>query len=40
MAITADDLKAWKKKNRVKIRSGDVLLIRTGRWARVDKEGQ
>jgi kynurenine formamidase len=40
MAITADDLKAWEEKNRVKIRSGDVLLIRTGRWAKVDKDGQ
>ncbi len=40
MAITPDDLKAWEKKNRVKIRSGDVLLIRTGRWAKVEKDGQ
>jgi kynurenine formamidase len=40
MAVTANDLKAWEKKNRVKIRSGDVLLIRTGRWAKVEKDGQ
>ena len=39
-AITADDLRAWEKKNRVKISSGDVLLLRTGRWARVASDGQ
>jgi kynurenine formamidase len=40
IAITADDLKAWEKENRVKIGSGDVLLIRTGRWAKVHQDGQ
>jgi kynurenine formamidase len=39
-AITAEDLIAWEKKNSVKIRSGDVLLVRTGRWAKVGKDGQ
>lgn len=39
-AITAADLESWEKKNRVKIRSGDVLIIRTGRWAKVAKDGQ
>lgn len=33
------DLDAWEKQARVKVRSGDVVLIRTGRWARRDKEG-
>ncbi len=39
-AITEEDILAWEKANRVKIRSGDVLLIRTGRWAKVAKDGQ
>lgn len=39
-AITAGDLEAWEEKAGVKITSGDVLLIRTGRWAKVRKEGQ
>lgn len=33
-AIYAEDLDAWEKKAGVKIGSGDVLLLRTGRWAR------
>ncbi len=33
-AIFPADLEAWEKKARVKITSGDVVLIRTGRWAR------
>jgi kynurenine formamidase len=33
-AIYAEDLEAWEKKAGVKIASGDVLLLRTGRWAR------
>jgi kynurenine formamidase len=39
-AITAEDLEAWEKKSGVRIASGDVLLIRTGRWVQVAKEGQ
>jgi len=39
-AITAADIESWEAKNNVKISSGDVLLIRTGRWAKVKKEGQ
>ena len=37
--ITADDLEAWEAKTGVKIQSGDVLLLRTGRWDRVREEG-
>jgi kynurenine formamidase len=33
-AITPEQLDAWEKKSGVKVRSGDALLIRTGRWAR------
>jgi len=39
-AITASDLEAWEKAQGVTIGSGDVLLIRTGRWAKVAKDGQ
>jgi kynurenine formamidase len=39
-AITAADLEAWEKKTGVRIGSGDVLLIRTGRWERVRQKGQ
>jgi len=34
VAIYPEDLEAWEKKSGVKIGSGDVVLIRTGRWAR------
>ncbi|MEM7020857.1 MAG: cyclase family protein [Pseudomonadota bacterium] len=34
-AITAEDLEAWEKKTGISIGSGDVLLIRTGRWEMV-----
>ncbi len=33
------DLDAWEKQAGVRVGSGDVVLIRTGRWARRDKEG-
>ena len=37
-AIYPEDLDAWEKKTGVHIKSGDVVFIRTGRWARrVDK---
>ncbi len=32
--IYVEDLEAWEKKARVKVASGDALLVRTGRWAR------
>ena len=38
-AITAADLEAWEKANGVTIGKGDVLLIRTGRWAKLAKDG-
>ena len=34
--IYPEDLDAWEKKTRVKVGSGDVVLVRTGRWARRD----
>jgi kynurenine formamidase len=39
-AVTAADLESWEKANDVKIGSGDVLLIRTGRWVKVNQDGQ
>jgi kynurenine formamidase len=38
-AIYPEDLEAWEAKSGVKIRSGDVVLIRTGRWARRAAKG-
>ncbi len=38
-AIFPEDLEAWEKKAGVKVGSGDILLIRTGRWARRDAKG-
>jgi kynurenine formamidase len=32
--IYSEDLEAWEKKAGVKVSSGDVIFIRTGRWAR------
>ncbi len=32
--IYAEDLEAWEKKTGVQVSSGDVLFVRTGRWAR------
>jgi kynurenine formamidase len=32
--IYAEDLEAWEKKAGIKVSSGDVIFIRTGRWAR------
>ncbi len=37
--IYPEDLDAWEKKARVKIGAGDVILVRTGRWARRDSKG-
>ena len=33
-AIYPNDLDAWEKKTGVRVQSGDVVFIRTGRWAR------
>ena len=38
-AIYPADLEAWEKKSGVRVESGDVLLIRTGRWARRAEKG-
>ena len=38
--ITADDLEAWERKTGLRVQSGDVLLVRTGRWERVRQKGQ
>lgn len=32
-AITIKDIEQWEKSNKIKVGSGDVLLLRTGRWA-------
>ena len=37
--IYPEDLDAWEKKSGVRVRAGDVLLIRTGRWTLRDKKG-
>jgi len=39
-AIYPDDLNAWSDKAGVEIQPGDVVLIRTGRWARLKGTGQ
>jgi kynurenine formamidase len=33
-AIYPEDLEAWEKKTKIKITPGDVIFVRTGRWAR------
>jgi len=38
-SITIEDLEAWEKKSNLTVQSGDVLLIRTGRWAREKEKG-
>jgi kynurenine formamidase len=37
--IYPEDLDAWEKKAHVKVGPGDVVFIRTGRWARRDAKG-
>jgi len=37
--IYPEDLDAWEKKARVRVGSGDVIFVRTGRWARRDAKG-
>ena len=39
-AITVEDLEDWEAKTGVRVGSGDVLLIRTGRWEQVRQKGQ
>ena len=39
-AVTVEDLEAWEQKTGITLGSGDVLLLRTGRWERVRQEGQ
>jgi kynurenine formamidase len=38
-AIYPKDLIAWEKKTGVRLKSGDAVLIRTGRWARWESQG-
>jgi kynurenine formamidase len=37
--IYPEDLDAWEKKAGLKVQPGDVIFVRTGRWARRDKVG-
>ncbi len=37
--IYPEDLDAWEKKAGVKVGAGDVIIVRTGRWARRDAKG-
>ncbi|WP_169675731.1 cyclase family protein [Flavivirga algicola] len=37
--IKPEHMVAWEKKTGIKIKRGDVLLIRTGRWSRSKEEG-
>jgi kynurenine formamidase len=37
--IYPEDLDAWERKARVKVGPGDVIFIRTGKWALRDKQG-
>jgi kynurenine formamidase len=32
-AITADDFEAWEERTGVRVRPGDILLVRSGRWS-------
>lgn len=37
--IFPEDLDTWEAKSGVRVRPGDVVLIRTGRWARLEDKG-
>jgi kynurenine formamidase len=37
--ITATDLEAWQLSSGIDIKSGDIVLVRTGRWARREALG-
>jgi kynurenine formamidase len=39
VVIYPEDLDAWEKKTGIRVESGDVVFIRTGRWARRAKNG-
>lgn len=39
-ALTAADLEAWEKATGTRVTSGDVLLLRTGRWEHVRQTGE
>jgi kynurenine formamidase len=39
-AITAELLETWEQRTGIRVGSGDVLLVRTGRWERVRQKGQ
>jgi kynurenine formamidase len=39
-AIYPEDLDAWEKKTGVRVQSGDAVFVRTGRWARLQAEGE
>lgn len=38
-AIYVEDLEAWEERAGVRVSRGDVVLVRTGRWARRDEKG-
>jgi kynurenine formamidase len=38
-AVLPEDLDAWEKQARVKVASGDMVMLRTGRWARRAAKG-
>lgn len=38
-ALMAEDFEAWEKKTGIKLGSGDVLLLRTGRWEYARQKG-
>jgi kynurenine formamidase len=38
-AISPEDLDAWEKQAKLKVSAGDVIFIRTGRWARRAAQG-
>ncbi len=37
--IHVDDLEAWEREARLRVESGDILFVRTGRWARRAEHG-
>lgn len=39
-AVTPGDLERWEQSTGVRIEAGDVVLIRTGRWARAEATGR
>jgi len=38
--ITPADFEAWEKKTGITVGSGDIVIVRTGRWARRAEKGQ